>query len=386
MQLSDFDRHRVRGMVLAGLLLFPLSSTAFAAEQPASKVAIIRAWKTRQQRVKSFRFVWTKNVIKTKEWNAEKAARFRRRLQQEQDETAKQRSGPTEDVEFEQRRILTVAADKTRLMDDGFSQVGGSNELWPTVITSVFDNSKRTSLGTRKGPSGEIVPQASISKVNSEMEDSDVKPLLWCYRMFAPSMQLSFRPERLEVTGEMAVIQGKRCVRLRDGPVSLYVDPTRDFLPLRFIVYRADRERISVQMDVRYIDGGHHGWVPSAWSFVYQSPQGEPRVLFTSTVNEYEINQPVSDSEFTLAIPVDTLVIDSRDPEDPVTYVQRVGGRLHVVPRSANTYQDALTSARKAEEPNKFNALFVLTNIAVLLLIAACLVVRAFRRRSDSRK
>src|SRR5579871_1635273 len=246
---------RMRNL-LAGLLagcVCPGSGPAVAQEAPAVTMqAIVQAWKGRQDRVATARFTWTGVQSISKEGLGP---------------PGEKNKPPEQGVTFDCKEVLMLDGDKMRFEKQGKIWDEEESKLVPNEKISTSDGTESRDFwprGTKASDQGYI----NVGKRNSKVGSIHTRPVLMAFRALHPSMS-SFRPEQYVIAPERGVVDGSTCVILEQRAqsadtsiVSIWVDPSRDYVINRYTLSR--NGRVSKKLDIRYRQDDQCGWVPSA--------------------------------------------------------------------------------------------------------------------------
>jgi hypothetical protein len=118
--------------------------------------------------------------------------------------------------------------------------------------------------------------------------------------------------------------------RVHNGQVSmhwvgmLYVDRTREYLPLAFIGQFDGTPRF--EDTATYASDDSIKWVLSQWECKRFAEAGELEETFSAHVKRRRVNTPLDDKLFKLDIPVGTIIIEQDEKENRKHYIQEAGG------------------------------------------------------------
>lgn len=145
---------------------------------------------------------------------------------------------------------------------------------------------------------------------------------------YSPSRFLSDIPDLLhgaKISGQDITVrgvdnqgEGRKCIELTipfkgsDFVYSLYVDPTRDYLPLKYIS-RKNGLTIRRETTVDYVPHDRVGWVASKWKQSYFEDSGELESSYVCNVRNATVNEPIDEKLFRLEIPVGTRIAEKKD-------------------------------------------------------------------------
>jgi len=269
--------------------------------------AIAAAWSRRQAQTKSFKFTWEQDRI------------------------------PLRGKPFPQSRH-SVCVDGEKFADEfsipGWTRaqpkrtksrlrLGGMESGTVHQSKTAFDGLTRRGLSLSDSPRNPcyVTIDSTPPRTNKEAREWEV---LFVFRPIHPRLgridatQLG-DPSQFRVLAERAKIGDAACVviqhELREGwTESYWLDPARDYLPLR--QHETVRGQDFMRVDLSYRPDGK-GWIPAGWTETLIGSGGEVLVGSTSTVTSFAVNQPIPASEFEIAIPPGAHVEDTRgDAED----------------------------------------------------------------------
>jgi hypothetical protein len=148
----------------------------------------------------------------------------------------------------------------------------------------------------------------------TDADTLDVKPLLWMYRALDP--RFAFSEKSLQLSPRAGIVNGTSCAIVAfvkgEQEFSIWTDPARDFVPLRFMITSSATGEVSTQCDVTYQQDPKHGWIPEAWRIV-QPATAHLQKSIVAHVADYSINIEVAKSRFQIDFPPGTVVIDMRN-------------------------------------------------------------------------
>jgi hypothetical protein len=180
------------------------------------------------------------------------------------------------------------------------------------------------------------------------------------------------------------MIHDVACVSIEFGKYVFWIDPARDFLPVRYAETTATREIVR-QVDYssyRQIDGR---WLLSGWrNCLLSGPSGSASETSDVSVGEFDLTSEVDDREFEVEFPAGTLVRDRRPP--PSTYIVRGNGEKRVVQENelAASYEQLLAteSGRGLESARGGTRQYLRWLVGSLLAVGALLYIAWRFRRS----
>lgn len=163
-------------------------------------------------------------------------------------------------------------------------------------------------------------PDAFIFDVNRELAGHSLVALQHAFRMNDPDWYV-FQPERWQLTSGESTYDGLRCRNIeltaeamgRNPIKATYsVCPDRNFSIVNYeAVDQRDGKPTFKYSAQHQFDNELQLWIPHSWT---TSLHGKSGVFDTvsSTIDRWELNVPVADSEFVIDLPVNTFVSDTR--------------------------------------------------------------------------
>jgi hypothetical protein len=316
-------------LLIFALALIGASRPAFSDDNPVTIKRIIEVWKAREQKIKSFDFRWWSKHFESEpnDWAP--------------DAPGQARPPARPDATFIVRcRFATDSKDwqvRTRLDDRGRSWVWNSSDFTPRTVAAF---SKGSSL-----PPSDFVPRTAVDILNNGIEqrflcDCPLGPpalatktgpgLIDHHDVRSRALRLAYRP----FTSPIAVFpapltlakdtdaDSTGLVVLDHPDAKVWVDPTKDFLPLRYT--KGHPNSLHSELEISYSRDGMLGWVPQSWTSKQFDSTGKEYASDTANVIEYSINKPLPDAVFELDLPVGTHVIDTTSDEE---FIVRADGR-----------------------------------------------------------
>jgi hypothetical protein len=271
-----------------------ISAPAISDDKPVTLENIIEVWKAREQNTKSFDFHWSARRFEDGEtglfaMNARMAA-------------VRDRAAVRDLWVFPQipdakfiinYRYVSDAKGRIRVEESGQEWSTEKSSLVPRIHLEVFDGANRRSL---------FLASASGTPSDHVWSDSNaVGKLVWLhpvnmvYRPFSKSGGV-FDEKTIALTTEKADLGGQPMLVLSDAACQVWVDPTRDFVPVRYLVVR--NGATEWQMDLSFTHDHECGWIPRLWTINLADPAGKPRITESAKVLEYTLNKPIENSEF----------------------------------------------------------------------------------------
>ena len=191
-------------------------------------------------------------------------------------------------------RYISDAKSRMLLEEKGSEWDSKKLGLAPRKVISFFDGKSSSIIfeEDRLGhPSSHLQSKAEHFSGN----------MVWLY-----PVNLAYRPfyavvglvdaKRLELTTETTVIGGAATIGLQYNGGRIWIDPTKDCLPVRYSVE-------GTNIDIDYRRDSNLIWVLQSWSVSVENSDGKPLMTEKAKVLKSSINKPVPDSEFDLKLP-----------------------------------------------------------------------------------
>jgi hypothetical protein len=328
---SRFCCPRARAFLVAWLVC--VAGHQFRSAIAGMPPEVERSWRDRQERVRSFRFTWTRRFFEPTEIPAARGA-----------------PGAAPRIfRLTDKATLTVDGRRMRYVLDGQRHGAlGTTQIRTRVRTAVYDGSIHTKV--ERVPSrleDSTFVQAVISSENPDVH-SDMLALLLAFRMLDKGMQPTYDLTSFQLAPETPQLNGRPMIVLTSDRTRMWIDPQRDHAIVRILLYHPGTERIQTQANLDYRLDARHGWLPDYWEWTRFTRDGQWRMTSRSEVRACEINPSVPESTFQVEIPADALILDQRDPENLVTRIQRPGGKSVRVD-ARRPYSKILDQVRREE-------------------------------------
>ena len=303
------------------------------ATSPAAK-ALLDAWTNRQRSIHTLHFSW----LHTNFGNAETVV------------TPAQRQFQDTSVSFD-----LDEKGRYRLENHGKIWQTEKSAYVPQTTTEVFDGQFRryfvSCLAQEPFPFAFVSPAGMGVGAGIGIETWAIS---FAYRPFDARIGI-LDPAKLKMTAERPIVDGCACIVLRQQDANDYerivwVDPSRDFVPIRVILGAKGNGHHEV--DVSYSKDAHYGWVPTSWKISETDRQGRLGWSWGSTAVSYKLNEAIPDSTFQLAYPAGTFVQNHSTKE---AYILLENGEKRPVPRGVSireNYNDLLHGRSPRFPPN----------------------------------
>lgn len=358
----------VRQCLGCALLAWPILGVARGHEAEVSTEAVVRAWESRQGRVKSFDLAWTGVEYQ----RIDKTILL---LTQGDNLPQSSKKPPADSTLPIKGRFVLDADGRSRMDQAGQTWSLREGKFVDTSSITIFDGKIRKSFfptSLRGFPSAHI-GKGSVAEVGRHVL---TLPVCLLYRPFDGALG-EFKPGGLVLTDARGVVEGRSCLVLRHGDNVVWVDPERDYIPVRFFQYRRGAVYWSVEINYRTDD--QLGWVLSGWKDTRLSVKGTIDDAVTATVTKAAINTSISDDTFEVDYPDGTEVSNLLTDE---WYILREGGHKRpILPGefTGDNYQQLLQSDPPGTGRGAWFWTLLASNVA--LFIAIVVVGLNYRRR-----
>jgi hypothetical protein len=262
------------------------------AGEQISRDKVIGAWQARQRRVRSLDFSWRGPTVQTKKFALIMSPR--RDLA----------PGAEGTITFESEyRFVLDERDRIRYEEKGQAFIYESEVPVQRHLLRTVANNKQTTLFTYgSGRAGSCF----IARTQP-LKDSRILPITVIYRPFDAMVGL-FEIEQLDLTERSAVHEGHSCLVLEQENYEVWVDPARDFLPLRIIELRDAVPVVEVVVTYRTHEDE---WVPESWDKkVMLFGKGAIDDSLAASVVAFALNSQIPGDTFKLTIPAGTSIHD----------------------------------------------------------------------------
>jgi hypothetical protein len=289
-------------LLIACLGPMALGSSCVVADDAITIKQVVNAWRSREQRVKSFRFQWAEDHFQAKGSSVlPQAPQYEGVVFPARDTPYHVDSG----CEMDRHMMrYSFSGESLQVYNDG------ALELREYVSASDGDVSKAfwaLPNKLRNYPKGVIFDE----KLCSDAGTLDVKPLLWLYRALDP--RFAFSEQSLQLSRRSGIVDGKACAIVAcakgETEYSIWTDPARDFVPLRFTIASTTTGKVTTQADITHQKDPSRGWTPTGWTIVRTSA-GNLQHSIVARVTNCAINVEIPKSRFQIEFPPGTIVID----------------------------------------------------------------------------
>jgi len=285
--------NRMIAALTIGVLSCMPDRTSIADDAPVTLEKIIDAWKAREQNTKSFDFHWS--ARRFEDGKTGLFAMSARRSAVRNRGAVGDRADIPElpDANFiVNYRYVTDGKGRIRVEESGQEWSTEKSDLVPRVRLEIFDGTSRNSFSLA-GAIGS--PRAYVGgPVDTIGKLVWLHPVNMVYRPLSKSGGV-LDERSLAMKAETAEAGGQAMLVLTDGNRDVWVDPTRDFVPVR---YSDGNGGSGFQMDLSFTRDQQCGWVPRLWTIKLLDSAGKPQISESAKVLEYSVNKAVENSEF----------------------------------------------------------------------------------------
>ncbi|HYV39049.1 MAG TPA: hypothetical protein VE988_25410 [Gemmataceae bacterium] len=320
---------------------------------------IKRAWRTREEAVKSFSAAW-----KVTHTYAKGSL-----LTPDMSETINPQKllAPTEDMTFDARFDFKVAPkeqQKTRYQFHWQTFDPLTSKLNPLITIEVFDGKTNTILDNPESPQ----PISSVKPGGYSLSEKrlETRPLILAFRPSAMPLD-DMNPNTLEIIDEKAAFGNARCVVLKSkgSKWAFWVDPLQGNSVVRCFSQSKDGTP-RVIIDIDWIEKSGV-WIPKAWHISQFWLDGGLRYYTTTQEVDIALNPDFGVDDFELKFGPRTLIIDGHETGKAMKYsiITDDGQKKDVKVsdlRNDGVYQST----------SKVTIYAIWTGIVALLAVAAC--------------
>jgi len=317
------QKHDRLHLLISVALALPLNIAAHSAgadDQPVRLENIIEAWKAREQKIASFDFRW---------WSKH----FESQPNDALTPSGEAKPPPRPDTTFIiMRRFASDKKDgqlRTRFDERGREWWPSRADFIPVSTVELLDHAVEKRFHP-ESPLGypTLTTQGQVGLI--DYHDIRSRPLRLIYRpLHSP---IGVFPGQMTLGKETGAAESESLVVLEHPDAKVWVDPSKDFLPVRYT--KGGANSLHSELEISYSRDETLGWVPQSWTNRQFDTTGKEYASDTAKVIEYSINKPLADSVFELSLPVGTHVTDATTDEE---FVIRDGGRRErVSPKELN--------------------------------------------------
>lgn len=369
--ISNQPGYSQRGLAILFCALAIVGTATGSEQNPVTVEKIIGVWEARETRIKSLDFICSGQ----EQLSAEMARRF----------SAGGAEGASEkphDTSFEVRHRFAVdPTGRVRFEVEGKKWSAKEGRYVPETVEEVIDGRVGKTF-YRQGV--QEFPNLHIKAKKESGTGRDVRslPLRLIYRPFDPALG-QFTREHLVLAPVKGVVEGRPCLIVKHGDADIWVDPSKNFAPVRYLESR--RGTLKRSIEIKYSEDKDFGWVPKSWTNVYLTPKGDILNSVSATVKEYTLNPDLPERTFDIEYPAGTWINDYTSKE---YYIFRgEGDKRHVRPGEfdGTNYQELLHSdPPEAKTRNWFRFLLISNVVILFAILMLVLYRRAYRSPTSS--
>jgi hypothetical protein len=282
--------------------VFPKNPQLDPSKPVPTKDEIIKAWRKRQDAIKTFRFAWTEQQTHPKGWLPN--PRYAQREWSNIPSLLKDRN-------YTVNKALAVDGGKMRYsfeiyrkeetdaLAQGDNKGLGAGRHYSYV--SVFDGqTAKTSLNSITNFNSEP-NAASQASTSVDAQNLDTRAIMMTLRPLDSAMG-HILLDRAVTNLRRTFYKDKSTFLLeeRHDPsgwkMILRIEPERDFTVCEYLVIF--EQKLIADIDIDYIEDAKYGWIPSGWQVSQMLDDGSIRLLSEAKVTSYSINQPIGAEEF----------------------------------------------------------------------------------------
>lgn len=306
------------------IVLIPLLPASVRADDKPDLQKIIDAWKAREKTTESFDFHWV-------------SKRFSAGTNSE----SKMPSGivyhkKPASTYIWQYRFVFDANGRSRVEEKGRMWVADVGDFSPFSMIYIYENNAETMSILEKGDRG--YPLMQINRSPPLPPDTPVRPIMdMIFRPLTPGAN-SVDPSMLKLTDETESIDNAPTLILTDGSKKIWVDPAKDFVPVKCI-------RWNSEFTIEYKHDQSNGWLPI--SFKLDADGG--KYTESATVSQFTVNQPIDASEFAPTFEGGAIISDASKHSLSIAYPDGKQRLLKQGEFTGKNFQDLLKSEPDSE-------------------------------------
>lgn len=336
---------------------------------------IVKAWKEREEQVRSARFVWTEKETITRGFVTKLVGSLPMSERRLRDMGISPGSVvPPEDTTYDVPSSLCLDGSKISYSRDAQQWSAKERAFVVQPSLAVFDGALGKTLAS-KGTTYMPFPQAQIRSGPPPVSTLSLSPLITAFRPFHNKLRI-VDIQSMILTSRRATIMGRPCMELEQRSGSsvqrIWVDPSRNYNLACYIVM--DNERMRSKVDVEYRKGDGGRWLPEKWDVQMLDLGGKLETAARGKLTKHEINVSVDPGEFDIEFPPGTRVHDVRNPKSPVDYIVKEGTKKRMIlPEERGvTYEKLIDSEPGSTGGNKKSSFLTSpVGIATIVLIVA---------------
>jgi hypothetical protein len=281
--------------------------------------------------------------------------------------TTTKSSFPLNEADGEKTIRVFIDGDRVRL-EQGWSASRQRFESAPLQRVAVFDGTlEKCLIFDESAPRGEVDDEHSLPE-----------PIRILYRGLSQGTGYC-RLDHFSRTGKSTIIDGSTCreYAAKDNEIRLWFDSDRGFMLKRLT------DGDSAQLDVRYRDDGHNGWVLAGWTKALRLRSLGMDQSQEVEVRKAQFNEPLPKVEFDLRFPAGTRVHDLRDERD---YLVQPDGTLRIIPEESAPPTEPLapdpTASESPREPWHVRNRWLSYALLIAVAVVVCVLYALNRRRA----
>lgn len=332
---------------------------------------IVKAWKEREEQVRSARFVWTETETITRGFLTKLVDSLPMGQQQLKEMGIPPGSVvPPEDSTHDVPSSLCLDGDKISYSRDARQWSAKEQAYVVQPKLAVFDGELGTTLAT-KGTTYMPWPYAQIRSGPPAVSTLYLGPLMTAFRPFHNRMRI-VDIQSMIPTSRRATIMGRPCMELEQRSGSsvqrIWVDPSRNYNLVRYIVM--DNERMRSKVDVEYRKGDGGRWLPEKWDIQMLDLSGKLETAARGKLTKHEINVSVDPGEFNIEFPSGTRVHDVRNPKSPVDYIVKEGTKKRMIlPEERGVTYDELINSEPGQTGGNRKSSWLTGSVGIALIV-----------------
>jgi hypothetical protein len=311
------------------IALLPLLLASARADDKPDLQTILDAWKAREKAIESFDFHWRS-----------------KRFYAAQKEAPKMPDGtiyPKRPAStfFWQYRLASDSNGHSRFEDKGHTWNMPKGDFSPTSAVGIYESNNEQMIVSESGDRD--FPQVVINRSHPLGSITEVRPVNMALRPLTPAAG-GFDRNTLKLSDEIDAIDNVPLLILTDSHNKIWVDPSKDFLPVKCIE-SGDHVGFpySIEFTIAYAHDASHGWLPKSWAL--DSDHGN--LTESATVTEFTVDQSIPAAEFSVDFPHGAIIIDGVKYTLAIAYPDGKRHELKPGEFTGKNFQDLLNS-----EPN----------------------------------
>lgn len=308
-------RNLWRVMGILAIVLFLLlhggaaTRQARASGDAGAKIDRIRqAWRSRENRAKSFHFTWIDRKTIAKD-----GLGLERRYQPDipQDSVI-----PPEDTILSNECELRIDVGRAIYHQRGQKWDPKKNQLMSYEYKLAAADGREQQIllkCTAPYPVADVHEFTGLARI---LAIETLLPLGLCYRLLDPNFEVFGKEVPRLSTSDMEV-DGTRTdilsfMQPNGSRVDLWLDAVHEWMPFRHC-YLDEQGTTLRDLKIKFKRGSSMELVPTEWTLLDVNADGSPRLTHHVTVRSFEFNEPATVEQFAIGMPDGTWVNDQRD-------------------------------------------------------------------------